>query len=467
MAMEDESLAGVEAAPQGLVLNELAANETSLVALAKTLLSPRTLPHLALIVVSSTMLYFIANSDGGEDFAALGFISLALGYALTAMFSTNHRIRSWIALPEISEKSTASRVKRFFSSFKICIFPLSISLALGVFIIVMFSQDSATDLPAVFPVGLASLFVIWAIAQGVSFSTWASSISAKKLPNKELTSGNLVMMTLSQFLLITALSVTGIWSFDYLYESRWAPYQSLISNAGFLALALGSFAVTVYWTWTQRMISMKDKALKKFTKRWTLFAHVFATWHLLTVWRQIVMSQQSIEIFIEEVLLMMFTVFMAIWSLTSKSVGKEFKLLSNENALPWGLAFGYAYAGSVAMLATALNDITYVMVSGHIIAFLTITWMHSKILKRVLAQHDVEIEVQRIVHSEDNSKAQKSVVEEQKTPQHPTDNVEQKPVIQSTKEEVWQEDEDVKWDGEVGKTIGEDVEWSGVIDIDD
>ena len=30
MAMEDESLAGVEAAPQGLVLNELAANETSL-----------------------------------------------------------------------------------------------------------------------------------------------------------------------------------------------------------------------------------------------------------------------------------------------------------------------------------------------------------------------------------------------------------------------------------------------------
>ena len=45
MAMEDESLAGVEAAPQGLVLNELAANETSLVALAKTLLSPRTLPH--------------------------------------------------------------------------------------------------------------------------------------------------------------------------------------------------------------------------------------------------------------------------------------------------------------------------------------------------------------------------------------------------------------------------------------
>jgi len=30
-----------------------------------------------------------------------------------------------------------------------------------------------------------------------------------------------------------------------------------------------------------------------------------------------------------------------------------------------------------------------------------------------------------------------------------------------------QEDKDVKWDGEVGKTIGEDVEWNDVIEMDD
>ena len=262
-------------------------------------------------------------------------------------------------------------------------------------------------------------------------------------------------MTVTQFSIVTSMSIVGILIFDYLYESRWAPFESIVSNLGFLLLSIASFAATVYWTRESRAFSLKDKALKKFANRWTLFAHVFATWHLLTVWRQTVMSQQTIEIFIEEVLLMMFTVFMAIWTLTSKSVSKEWKLLSNENALPWGLAFGYAYAGSVAMIATALNDITYVMVAGHIIAFLTITWMHKKILRRVLKQHDIDVEVQRIVATDRSIQPQ------------PTKQEEHAEINHTNNEEVWQEDKDVKWDGEVGKTIGEDVEWNDVIEMDD
>jgi hypothetical protein len=168
------------------------------------------------------------------------------------------------------------------------------------------------------------------------------------------------------------------------------------------------------------------------------------------------MSQQTIEIFIEEVLLMMFTVFMAIWTLTSKSIGPKFKLLSTENALPWGLAFGYAYAGSVAMLATALDDITYVMVIGHIIAFLTITWMQRSVLNKVLSQHDVEVDVQRRI----DAHASKTAALNQK-------EVEVKPATEEQNDEVWQEDEDVQWSGEVGNTIGEDVEWNKVIELED
>ena len=130
-------------------------------------------------------------------------------------------------------------------------------------------------------------------------------------------------------------------------------------------------------------------------------------------------------------------------------------MLSNENALPWGLAFGYAYAGSVAMIATALNDITYVMVAGHIIAFLTITWMHKKILRRVLKQHDIDVEVQRIVATDRSIQPQ------------PTKQEEHAEINHTNNEEVWQDDKDVKWDGEVGKTIGEDVEWNDVIEMDD
>ena len=453
--MEGEPSAVHNTNPSEDILRELASNETSLLALVKTLLSPKTLPHLLMIVVLSTVLYFIANSNSGEDIAALGFISLALGYALTAIFSTNERVRSWITITNEPEVSQFHLVQRLKSSIKICAFPLAASVGIGLLIMVLFSKDSATDLPAIFPISLASLFVIWAVAQGRSFSSWASSLSAKNLPDKQATTGNLAIMNAIQFTIILTLSLAGIIGFEFLYEKQWDLTNAIVSNILFLVIASTAFGLTAFWTRDARRTAMHDKALKKFTRRWTLFAHIFATWHLLTVWRQLVMSQQTIEIFVEEVLLMMFTVFMAIWTLTSQSIGPKFKLLSTENALPWGLAFGYAYAGSVAMLATALDDITYVMVIGHIIAFITITWMQRSILVKVLSKHDIDVTVQRRIEAH-AAKIESSKKSNEEPPTRTAEN-----------EDVWQEDEDVQWSGEVGNSIGEDVEWTEVIEMDD
>ncbi|MDG1554859.1 MAG: hypothetical protein P8R00_01280 [Candidatus Poseidoniaceae archaeon] len=454
--MEGESSIEQSTSPPEDILKELAANETSLVALVKTLLSPKTMPHLFMIILMSTGLYFVANSNNGEDIAALGFISLSLGYAVTAIFSANERVRSWITVTNDADVSQFNVVQKVKASLKICAFPLAVALGIGVLIMVLFSQDSATDLPAVFPISLASLFVIWAIAQGRSFSSWASSLSAKNLPEKKATTGNIVTLAVFQYAVILSLSLLGLIGFEFLYEKELDIRNAIVSNIIFLVIASAAYGLTAFWTREARRTAMHDKALKKFTRRWTLFAHIFATWHLLTVWRQMVMSQQTIEIFIEEVLLMMFTVFMAIWTLTSQSIGPKFKLLSTENALPWGLAFGYAYAGSVAMLATALDDITYVMVIGHIIAFLTITWMQRSILNKVLSQHDVEVDVQRRIDAHAT-----------KTPDVNQQEVEAKPAAEEQTVEVWQEDEDVQWSGEVGNTIGEDVEWNKVIELDD
>ncbi|MBT3476485.1 MAG: hypothetical protein HN458_00880 [Euryarchaeota archaeon] len=453
--MEGEPSAVHNTNPSEDILRELASNETSLLALVKTLLSPKTLPHLLMIVVLSTVLYFIANSNSGEDIAALGFISLALGYALTAIFSTNERVRSWITITNEPEVSQFNLVQRLKSSIKICAFPLAASVGIGLLIMVLFSKDSATDLPAIFPISLASLFVLWAVAQGRSFSSWASSLSAKNLPDKQATTGNLAIMNAIQFTIILTLSLAGIIGFEFLYEKQWDLTNAIVSNILFLVIASTAFGLTAFWTRDARRTAMHDKALKKFTRRWTLFAHIFATWHLLTVWRQLVMSQQTIEIFVEEVLLMMFTVFMAIWTLTSQSIGPKFKLLSTENALPWGLAFGYAYAGSVAMLATALDDITYVMVIGHIIAFITITWMQRSILVKVLSKHDIDVTVQRRIEAH-AAKIESSKQSNEEPPTRTDEN-----------EDVWQEDEDVQWSGEVGNSIGEDVEWTEVIEMDD
>ena len=96
--MEGETSVERSTSPPEDLLKELAANETSLIALLKTLLSPKTMPHLFMIVLMSTALYFVANSNNGGDIAALGFISLSLGYAITAIFSANEKVRSWITV---------------------------------------------------------------------------------------------------------------------------------------------------------------------------------------------------------------------------------------------------------------------------------------------------------------------------------------------------------------------------------
>ena len=115
------------------------------------------------------------------------------------------------------------------------------------------------------------------------------------------------------------------------------------------------------------------------------------------------MSPNSIEIFIEELLLMIFTVFMAIWSLTSKGYATKFKLLDEENSLPWGLAFGYAYAGSVAMLTNVFDEITTVMTIGHSVVVITVIYVYRKVLMNVYSKHDDGILIRRLA-AQANSK---------------------------------------------------------------
>ena len=154
---------------------------------------------------------------------------------------------------------------------------------------------------------------------------------------------------------------------------------------------------------------------------------------------------------------------MAIWSLTSKGYATKFKLLNEENSLPWGLAFGYAYAGSVAMLTNVFDEITTVMTIGHIIVILTVIYIHRKILVNVFSKHDDEIIVKRL--------AEKSNVNLENDS---TDSNEQEVLlgngsdIKLEESEDWQEDEDVDWDKkEEANTISEDVEWEKeVIEMD-
>jgi len=95
------------------------------------------------------------------------------------------------------------------------------------------------------------------------------------------------------------------------------------------------------------------------------------------------------------------------------------------------------------------------MVIGHIIAFITITWMQRSILVKVLSKHDIDVTVQRRIEAH-AAKIESSKQSNEEPPTRTDEN-----------EDVWQEDEDVQWSGEVGNSIGEDVEWTEVIEMDD
>lgn len=175
------------------------------------------------------------------------------------------------------------------------------------------------------------------------------------------------------------------------------------------------------------------------------------------------MSPNSIEIFIEELLLMIFTVFMAIWSLTSKGYATKFKLLDEQNSLPWGLAFGYAYAGSVAMLTNVFDEITTVMTIGHSVVVITVIYVYRKVLLNVFSKHDdgvlmrrlaANIEVKTEETEDDESDIEETVTEIEID-------------VDDSEDEDWQEDSDVDWDKESDdKTISTDVEWEETIELD-
>ena len=103
------------------VLSELANQQTSIWGLIKTLLSPQTLPHIALIVILSTTFYITAGFDSLTTFAAMCFTSVTIGYAITAVLSNTDFVQRITKLPskelnvtgeEQSPGNQISRIKR-------------------------------------------------------------------------------------------------------------------------------------------------------------------------------------------------------------------------------------------------------------------------------------------------------------------------------------------------------------------
>ena len=158
---------------------------------------------------------------------------------------------------------------------------------------------------------------------------------------------------------------------------------------------------------------------------------------------------------------MIFTVFVAIWSMTSKGYKSKFRLITEENALTWGLAFGYAYAGSVAMLTTFFDDIKIVMSIGHAVVIFTVIYVHKLVLGSVIEKDNTSVDVNRIMEESESP----TILDENPIEMVQT-KIESKPSTNPNSEEVWQEDDDVDWNKQKKQIQIDDVEWNETIDLD-
>lgn len=472
------------------VLEELSSQKTSIWGLIKTLLSPQTLPHIALIVIFSTTFYIIASIDSLTTYAAMSFISVSFGYAITAVLSNTEFVQKLTKLPSKelhdSDEGQAtsdqvSRLKRVIFSFRICIFPLVMSVIIMLGLMVLFSGDGAlSGFEGVITYALASLFIIWSIVQGRSFAKWISTISVSNRPQSTEKRGKPMAQAIIHGLAILLIAFIGVCIFHLLQGDDIVPWKILIANFPYLAATLGLHVFAVIWSWKSRVAASRYVATSAFTWKWTLMAQAFITWHALTIWRHsewAPMAANGAELFIEEIILMIFTVFMAIWTLTSRGIKSKLPLFNQNNALPWGLAFGYAYAGSVAMLTVVLNEITVVMMAGHLVVILTVLWMQRSVLASLVENRDQDIEIKRITKSVFDKKAAKSEELSEDIDSQEVEEITEITEIDDLTEIVeedtqemegnWQQDSTTEW-GKPVESISDDVEWnSDVIELDD
>jgi hypothetical protein len=396
----DDNGEGGAASGQAHAPSDPQGHEASLLGLIRVLLHPRTLPHVVLLGVLGSVLHLAAN-NGNASFSSVGYLSLAFGYGLTALFSSVPAVKRWTTLGE--EATGGNAFKRGLFSFRICTFPMVLAIASGFALLLILGENGLIgDQTDALPLALAGCFVAWAVLQGRGFSRWLeATLVARQTEAKPRSEGRTAASSMVAFVLLSAIALLLLLAFESLAGSDGEPLDSLLSNSLFLLVYVVVFFGAWWRTRSERLAASSSSELHAFSVRWMLVSQGFVSWHLLTVWRHWAIAPRQSMLLAEELALMVFTVMMAIWALTSKSFKSSFQLVSKDNALPVGLAFGYAYAGSVAMMTVVLEDVRNVMMAGHLLVALTVLWVQPRVLRGMLARNEASSTVRRIVEKVD------------------------------------------------------------------
>ena len=351
--------------------------------LISTLMDLKTLPHILLLLILSTILYALAQGpDSANLYSAIGFISLSFGYSLTAMSTRWDFAHKMVRVEGLASDSWFKSM--LLRSLRAWTLPLLLSglICFGLLQLVKGNENWETWIP----LSLATLFLLWSIGQGLSFKSGTSSwlANGKKVLDDSVRESSVIGISTWQILAVTTVAIL----IGYGYSSGFQGETSeKLKWIGFIILAIIIQIAMIYWIKDTIIDVSATKGGARFATRWGVISQIFVTWHLASAWRRLIDEPSALTMIIEEFTLMILTVLLAIWSLASRDVNRGGKLFTSENALFWGLAFGFGYAGSIAMI-TNLSDslgggnLATTMAIGHLVTALTIIMIHSKTLRK-------------------------------------------------------------------------------------
>ena len=325
-----------------------------------------------MLALTSIALFVLARMEA-EIWAAYGFIGFSIAYLCLAPLSNNERLGG---LLRYGIASNSNEKQPFSARLKILILPVILGLVFVVIIYWMFGESGVlSQVGSFLPATLGGLFVLWAIAQGRFFGL--ATMNAISIPEVGQSNPDgysplpSLVMTSTVVVLMTLAVTEGL---------RFALGSSSFSIWPYI-FSFAVYGLCIYATWGQRKEASLHSATHVVARKWLWATQLFITWHVLSIFRSIDSASTDALIFIEELLLMIVTVFLAIWALTSKGEGTESTLFTRDNALFWGVAFGYAYAGSVAMITSVMDDVRTVLIGGHILVVATVMWMQRSMLE--------------------------------------------------------------------------------------
>ena len=134
---------------------------------------------------------------------------------------------------------------------------------------------------------LASLFIVWSIAQAASFRTGMVEWLANGLGDAKLHTYQEKISTASQVIIVQSFAILIIWLGQTITQSEKLSLQdAILGGFAFIIVSILLQSVTLWLTRDEREAAGGEKGMAGFSFKWMIVAQLFITWHAFSVYRR-------------------------------------------------------------------------------------------------------------------------------------------------------------------------------------